>query len=234
MTAGYAIPTTASQTNWNTAYTDRNKWDGGSTGLTASTGRTSLGGTTVGSNFFTLTNPTAITFPRINADNTVSTLNAADFRTAIGAGTSSTTGTVTSVAALTLGTTGTDLNSSVATGTTTPVITLNIPTASAANRGALSAADWTTFNNKTSNTGTVTTASVVTANGFAGTVATATSTPAITVSTTVTGLVKGNGTALSAATAGTDYLAFSGLSKITVGTTAPSSPAVGDLWFDTN
>ena len=29
--------------NWDTAYTDRNKWDGGSTGLTASTGRTSLG-----------------------------------------------------------------------------------------------------------------------------------------------------------------------------------------------
>jgi hypothetical protein len=57
-------------------------------------------------------------------------------------------GTVTSVAALTLGTTGTDLSSSVANGTTTPVITLNVPTASAANRGALSAADWTTFNNK--------------------------------------------------------------------------------------
>jgi hypothetical protein len=52
------------------------------------------------------------------------------------------------VAALTLGTTGTDLSSSVATGTTTPVITLNVPTASATNRGALSAADWTTFNNK--------------------------------------------------------------------------------------
>ena len=58
------------------------------------------------------------------------------------------TGTVTSVAALTLGTTGTDLSSTVATGTTTPVITLNVPTASAANRGALSAADWTTFNSK--------------------------------------------------------------------------------------
>lgn len=57
-------------------------------------------------------------------------------------------GTVTSVAALTLGTTGTDVSSSVANGTTTPVITLNIPTASAANRGALSSADWTTFNNK--------------------------------------------------------------------------------------
>ena len=58
------------------------------------------------------------------------------------------TGSVTSVAALTLGTTGTDLSSSVATGTTTPVITLNVPTASAANRGALSAADWTIFNGK--------------------------------------------------------------------------------------
>jgi hypothetical protein len=61
-----------------------------------------------------------------------------------------TSGTVTSVAALTLGTTGTDLSSSVANSTTTPVITLNIPTASAANRGALSSADWTTFNNKAS------------------------------------------------------------------------------------
>jgi hypothetical protein len=57
-------------------------------------------------------------------------------------------GTVTSVAALTLGTTGTDLSSTVATSTTTPVITLNVPTASATNRGALSSADWTTFNNK--------------------------------------------------------------------------------------
>jgi len=57
-------------------------------------------------------------------------------------------GTVTSVAALTLGTTGTDLSSTVATGTTTPVITLNVPTASATNRGALSSTDWSTFNGK--------------------------------------------------------------------------------------
>jgi hypothetical protein len=42
-TAGYSIPTTSSQTNWDTAYTDRLKWDGGATGLVASTGRTSLG-----------------------------------------------------------------------------------------------------------------------------------------------------------------------------------------------
>ena len=62
--------------------------------------------------------------------------------------TTPTTGTVTSVAALTLGTSGTDLTSTVATSTTTPVITLNVPTASASNRGALSSTDWTTFNNK--------------------------------------------------------------------------------------
>jgi len=61
-------------------------------------------------------------------------------------------GTVTSVAAITLGTTGTDLSSTVATGTTTPVITLQVPTASATNRGALSAADWTIFNSKGSGT----------------------------------------------------------------------------------
>jgi hypothetical protein len=54
--------------------------------------------------------------------------------------------------------------------------------------------------------GTVTTVSVVSANGFAGSVATATTTPAITLSTTITGILKGNGTAISAATAGTDYL----------------------------
>jgi hypothetical protein len=78
-----AIPSTTSQNNWNTAYTQRLQWDGGSTNLVAATGRTSLGATTIGGNLFTLTNPSAITFPRFNADNTVSSLNAADFRTAI-------------------------------------------------------------------------------------------------------------------------------------------------------
>jgi hypothetical protein len=58
--------------------------------------------------------------------------------------------------------------------------------------------------------GSVTSTSVVTANGFAGTVATATTTPAITLTTSVTGVLKGNGTAISAATAGTDYVAPSG------------------------
>ena len=121
---------------------------GGTGANTASGARTNLGSTTVGDNFFTLTSPSAITFVRINADNTISTLDASTFRTAIGAGTSSTNGTVTSVAALTLGTSGTDLTSTVVNGTTTPVITLNVPTASATNRGALSSTDWNSFNNR--------------------------------------------------------------------------------------
>jgi hypothetical protein len=50
-----------------------------------------------------------------------------------------------------------------------------------------------------SNAGTVTTVSVASANGFTGTVATATTTPAITISTSVTGALKGNGTAVSQA-----------------------------------
>jgi len=73
--------------------------NGGTGATTAAAARTNLGATTVGGNLFTLTNPSAITFPQFNADNTVSALTASAFRTAIGAGTSSATGTVTSVAA---------------------------------------------------------------------------------------------------------------------------------------
>jgi hypothetical protein len=58
-------------------------------------------------------------------------------------------GTVTSVAALTLTTTGTDLTSSVATGTTTPVITLNVPDASATARGVISTSPQTIAGDKT-------------------------------------------------------------------------------------
>lgn len=107
---------------------------GGTGATTASNARTNFGATTLGSNLFTITNPSAVTFPRFNADNTVSSLNAADFRTAIGAGTGggsvssvsgtgtvngiTLTGTVTSTGNLTLGGTlsGVDLTTQV-TGT---------------------------------------------------------------------------------------------------------------------
>jgi hypothetical protein len=77
-----AVPTSVTSVNGNS---------GPSVSLTPG----SLGATTLGNNLFTLSDPGAVTFPRFNANNTVSALNAADFRTAIGAGTGS--GTVTSV-----------------------------------------------------------------------------------------------------------------------------------------
>jgi hypothetical protein len=67
--------------------------------------------------------------------------------------------------------------------------------------------DYVKVSTSVTSTGTVTSASVVSANGFAGTVATATTTPAITLTTSISGVLKGNATAISAATAGTDYLA---------------------------
>jgi hypothetical protein len=121
-------------TNWNTAFTDRLKWDGGSTGLVAATGRTSLGGTTIGQSMFTLTNPSAITFPRFNADNTVTARTAANFRSDIGAG------TVTSVNIAS----GTPM--SITNNTTTPEISMAAATGSV--NGYLTSTDWTTFNNK--------------------------------------------------------------------------------------
>jgi hypothetical protein len=43
LTSGYSIPTTAKQTEWDAGYSERLKWDGGSSGLNASTARSSLG-----------------------------------------------------------------------------------------------------------------------------------------------------------------------------------------------
>jgi ABC-type Co2+ transport system permease subunit len=133
---------TNNSSNWNTAFTDRLKWDGGSTGLVAATGRTSLGGTTIGQSMFTLTNPSAITFPRFNADNTVTARTAANFRSDIGAG------TVTSVNIAS----GTPM--SITNNTTTPEISMAAATGSV--NGYLTSTDWTTFNGK-QNTITLTT-----------------------------------------------------------------------------
>jgi hypothetical protein len=79
-------------------------------------------------------------------------------------------------------------------------------------------------------TGTVTSVSVVSTNGFAGTVATATTTPAITLTTTITGLLKGNGTAISAAVANTDYMGVG--APITK--TADFTVANGEIWYINN
>jgi len=58
------------------------------------------------------------------------------------------------------------------------------------------------WQNEPTGTGTVKSVAVATANGFAGTVATSTTTPVITLTTSITGLLEGNGTAISAASVG--------------------------------
>ncbi len=85
----------------------------------------------------------------------------------------------------------------LAKGTANQVLTVN---------GTATDIAWATL----AASGTVTSVSVVSANGFAGSVADSTTTPAITISTSITGVLKGNGTAISAATAGTDYYAPGG------------------------
>ena len=121
------------------------------------------------------------------------------------------TGTVSSVSALTLGTTGTDLSSTVANATTTPVITLNVPTASATNRGALSSADWSLFNGK--GNGTVTSVT-----GTAPIVSSGGNTPAISIAAASTSV---NGYLTS-----TDWNTFNG--KLTSGG-ALGTPSSGNL-----
>jgi hypothetical protein len=138
----------------------------------------------------TLTNATGYTYA--NLSGTVPTWN------------QNTTGTATNVTGLVAVANG-------GTGTTTPSLV-------AGTHVTISG----TWPNQTINAtggggggGTVTTVSVVSANGFTGTVANATTTPAITLTTSITGVLKGNGTAISAATSGTDYSA--GTSALTTG-----------------
>ena len=82
--AGYSLPTTSSQSNWDTAYNH-----------SQNTTTSVHGSTTVGSNLLRLVNPDNISFIRINADNTISTLDAESFKTAIGIVTGTTVTSVT-------------------------------------------------------------------------------------------------------------------------------------------
>jgi hypothetical protein len=94
---------------------------GGTGAATASAARTSLGATTLGGNLFTVTNPSAVTFPRFNADNSVSALSDSDFRTAIGAGTGGGDVTLTGTQTLT--------NKTIEAGTFTNGYTEEVATA---------------------------------------------------------------------------------------------------------
>jgi hypothetical protein len=77
--------------------------------------------------------------------------------------------------------------------------------------------------------GAVTAITVASANGLAGT-SSGGATPALTLSTSVTGILKGNGTAISAAVASTDYAGISA----PVTKTADFTVVNGETWFINN
>ena len=115
----------------------------------------------------------------------------------------------------------------VSSGGTTPAISMAAATTSVS--GYLTSTDWNTFNSKQPAGTYVTSITVTSSNGLAGTV-TSGATPAITLSTSITGILKGNGTAISAATSGADYAPATsgtsilygngagGFSNVTIGT----------------
>ena len=146
--------------------------------------------------------------------------------------TTATKGAITVAGTLAVANGGTGLTSTPANGA------LDIGNGTGFTRATLTAGSGVSITNgsgsisisATGSGGTVTSVSVVSANGFAGTVATATTTPAITLTTSVTGVLKGNGTAISAATANTDYQGVSA----PVTKTADFTVVATDIWLINN
>jgi hypothetical protein len=121
-TAGYSIPTTAKQTEWDAGYTERLKWDGGSSGLNAATARTSLG-LVIGTNVLAYR-----TFGSAANNNT------GDFATAAQGANADT--------AYSLRLTGASLPLSISSNV------ISITQAGTSANGFLSSTDWNTFNGK--------------------------------------------------------------------------------------
>lgn len=161
--------------------------NGGTGGTTASAARTNLGATTIGANLFTLTNPSAVTFPRFNADNTVSALDAATFRTAIGAGTGG--GSVTSVA-LSGGTTGLTVSGSPITTSGTITLAGTLAVANGGTGATTLAANNVILGNGTSAVQTV-------APGTAGNVLTSNGTTWVSQAPAASGVTQARATALA-------------------------------------
>lgn len=115
----------------------------------------------------------------------------------------------------------------VSSGGTMPDISM--PAANTTTNGYLTSTDWNTFNSKQPAGTYVTSISVASSNGLAGT-SSGGATPALTLSTSITGLLKGNGTAISAAVANTDYMGVG--APITK--TANFTVADGEIWYINN
>lgn len=168
----------------------------------ASTHRTSIGATTVGSNFFTATNPSAITFPKVDAANAVTFESASTYRASLGATTlGANLFTAANPSAITFlkinadnsVTTETAANYRTSLGATTVGANLfMLGNPSAVRFIRINADNTVTAEDAAAHMSSIGTLTV----GMGGTGV-----------TTITGLVKGNGTsAMTAAVAGTDYL----------------------------
>lgn len=137
---------------------------GGTGASTATVARTNLGANTVGSNLFTLANPGAVTFLRLNADNSVSALTASAFRSATSSAASGANSDITSLAGLTTalsvaqgGTGATTLTGYVkGTGTTAMTASATIPFNDMADRA------WINASSTLDQTGSTTTATAFT------------------------------------------------------------------------
>ena len=206
---------TNNSANWNTAYTERRHWDGGATNLVPATGRTSLGATTVGSNLFTLPNPNAIRYLRTAADNSITTLTAAEVKSDLAL-----TATDVGLANVT--------NESKATMFTNPTFTGTVTLPSPFTLGSTSVTTTgTRLNYLSAATGTTGTGNLVFSASptFTGTVTG-------TFSGDLTGNVSGNAGTVTGFTRNSGTLTLSGGHGITVtttGTTSVTLPTSGTL-----
>ena len=129
-------------------------------------------------------------------------------------------GASNAVTSTAVGSTGQVLQANSAADPTYSTATYPSTAGSSGNVLTSNGTNWTSAAPATS--GTVTTVSVVSANGFAGTVANASSTPAITLSTTITGVLSGNGTAISGS-AVTQYDVLVGGASNAISSVGPGS-----------
>jgi hypothetical protein len=135
--------------------------------------------------------------------------NLSEVVTTFSTGLTALNGLTSQVQNFTTGTTGTDFNISSSTSTHT----FNLPTASATNRGALSSADWSDFNNKISRTDTLPIATFSVGSAAAG------DTAAFTTSTLAGSFYND----------GTDTLFITSYRVALQGTSASVTP---DVWFN--